>query len=589
VIFQFGQHSLDTETVELKAGSVAVDLEPQTFLLLQFLVENRDRVVSKDEIFEAVWEGRIVADSTLGFAVNAARRAVDDDGKAQAVIRTFPRRGFRFVAPLIEAQVEEVIDEAGTDDPLTPRQKALSSSDGPPDGTAATRPGAARRWRMPAIAVAVLVIIATGGLLVWQPWEPTLMSASVENTTFPIHNKPSIAVLAFQNMSDDPDQEYFADGMTEDIITDLSKLSSLFVTARNSSFQYKGQAVGVKQVGRELGVQYVVEGSVRRAGNQVRITAQLIDSETGGHVWAERYDGSLDDVFALQDKVTGQIIDALRIQLTPSERLAVDTHGTDKPMAYDAYLRGLGLLAERKYIDTEGNAAAQATFEEAIRLDPDYAQAYAGLSWAKWLSLASISFDSSENEVFDLAEKSLALNDNALARRTLAKKYFAPLGLYGTINKSADLAVVELEAAERLQPNDPDVLADLAMALSFAGRPGDAHTLIQKAMELNPSHPDWYFAASGIAYLLKNETELAIRDLQRWSEATPSWDVPYAFLASAYGLAGQAEAAKTAWDRHRHLLRGAKRSAYSMKRQWPMAPAEEEKFFRGLEIAGAFE
>jgi TolB-like protein len=396
-------------------------------------------------------------------------------------------------------------------------------------------------------------------------------------------------VLAFQNMSDDPSQEYFADGMAEDIITDLSKLSALFVIARNSSFQYKGQTVDVKQVGRELGVRYIVEGSVRRAGNQVRITAQLIDAETGGHVWAERYDGSLDDVFALQDKVTGQIIDALRLELTPSERLAVDARGTDISAAYDAYLRGLGLLAERKNLDTEGNAAAQATFEEAIRLDPGYAQAYAGLSWAKWLYVATINFASSKDEVFNLAEKSLALNDNALAHRTLAKKYFAPLGVGIFTNKSADLAVVELEAAKRLQPNDPDVLADLAMALSFAGRPGDALTLIQKAMELNPSHPDWYFAASGIAYLLTDETELAIRDLQRWSEATQSWPVPYAFLASAYGLAGQAEAAKTAWDRHRQLLRGAKRSAYAMKRQWPMAPTEEEKFFRGLEIAGAFE
>ena len=267
----------------------------------------------------------------------------------------------------------------------------------------------------------------------------------------------------------------------------------------------------------------------------------------------------------------------------------MDARGTDILAAYDAYLRGLSLLAERKYIDTEGNAAAQATFEEAIRLDPGYAHAYAGLSWAKWLYIASINTFASKDEVFNLAEKSLALNDNALAHRTLAKKYFAPLAVYVTTNKSADLAMIELEAANRLQPNDPDVLADLAMALSFAGRPDDAHTLIQKAMELNPSHSDWYFAASGMAYLLTDETELAIRDLRRWSEGVPSWNVPYVFLASAYGLAGQAEAAKTALDRHRHLLRGIKKSAYAMKRQWPMAPTEEEKFFRGLEIAGAFE
>jgi tetratricopeptide (TPR) repeat protein len=265
------------------------------------------------------------------------------------------------------------------------------------------------------------------------------------------------------------------------------------------------------------------------------------------------------------------------------------SHGTDVPEAYDAYLRGTRLLSVGRHLDTKSNAAAQAIFEEAIRLDPGYAQAYAGLSWAKWLYKATINNFASKDEVFNLAEKSLALKDNALAHRTLAKKYFAPLGVYVTTNKSADLAVVELEAAKRLQPNDPDVLSDLAMALSFAGRPGDALTLIQKAMELNPSHPDEYFAASGIAYLLTDETELAIRDLQRWSEGVPSWNVPYVFLASAYGLAGQAEAAKTALERHRYLIKGIKRSAYAMKRQWPMAPTEEEIFFRGLEIAGAFE
>ena len=280
-----------------------------------------------------------------------------------------------------------------------------------------------------------------------------------------------------------------------------------------------------------------------------------------------------------------EITDASPVQLTQ----AMESHGTDVPAAYDAYLRGMRLLSVGQHLDTEGNAAAQATFKEAIRLDPGYAEGYAGLSWAKWLYVASIDNFTPKDEVFNLAEKSLALNDNALAHRTLAKKYFAPLGVYVTTNKSADLAVVELEAAKRLQPNDPDVLADLALALAFAGRPGDALIFIQKAMELNPSHPDWYFAASGIAYLLTDETELAIRDLKRWSESTPSWNVPYVFLASAYGLAGRVEAAKTALDRHRNLIRGIKKSAYAMKRQWPMAPTEEEKFFRGLEIARAFE
>ncbi len=576
------QHAIDVQrAMAARNASVPADRRME----IRMGINVGDVIVEEDDLF--------------GDGVNVAARL---EGLAEPGGICISGSAYEQVRDKLQADLEDLGEQhvKNIDRPIQAYRVQLDVGSSPKTTSQQAR---ARRPLIIAGAVVVTTLLVAGGLYAWveqgQPVSPG--KATVSNVVVAVEadssDKPvsglrdnlSIAVLAFQNMSDDPSQEYFADGIAEDIITDLSKLSSLFVTARNSSFQYKGRAVDVKQVGRELGVRYVVEGSVRRSGNQVRITAQLIDSETGGHVWAERYDGSLDDVFALQDKVTGQIIDALRVQLTPSERLAVDTRGTGKPMAHDAYLRGVGLLAERKQLDTEGNKAAQAAFEEAIRLDPGYALAYAGLGWAKWLYSASISNVASKDEAYNLAEKSLALADNALAHRTLAKKYFAPLNLYGTINKSADLAVVELEAAKRLQPNDPDVLADLAIALSFAGRPGDAHTLIRKAMELNPSHPDWYFAASGIGYLLSGETELAIRDLQRWSESTPSWNVPYAFLASAYGVAGQIEAAKTALKRHRHLIGGAKKSAYAMKRQWPMAPTEEEIFFRGLEVAGAFE
>ena len=410
-----------------------------------------------------------------------------------------------------------------------------------------------------------------------------------KNQPLKLPDKPSIAVLAFQNMSDDPSQEYFADGMAEDIITDLSKLSALFVIARNSSFQYKGQTVDVKQVGRELGVRYVVEGSVRRAGNQVRITAQLIDAETGGHIWAERYDGSLDDVFALQDQVTGQIIDALRVQLTPSERLAVDTRGTDEPAAYDAYLRGLRLLAERKRIDVDANRAAQAEFEEAIRIDPDYALAIAGLAWTKWLSIETINAYDSPDKPFELAEISLGLNDNALAHRVLSKRHFTLQSVVVFSTKKLDLAVAELEAAQRLQPNDPDILSDLAAALSFAGRPQEALTLIQKAMELNPNHPGWYFGPSGIALLLTGESERAVRHLRTWSswsEPNPSWRVPYIFLAAALANSGDVAAAKTAVARFNELYRGTRTTLRYVRSIWPMAGEQEAVFQRGLRLAG---
>lgn len=452
-----------------------------------------------------------------------------------------------------------------------------------------------------AIAAAIgLVVLAAGGAAFWwQPWTLGVKPATDARTTLPVSDKPSIAVLPFQNMSNDKNQDHFADGIAEDVITDLSKIAGLFVIARNTSFQYRGGSLDLAEVGRKLGVQYILEGSVRRSGDKVRITAQLIDSMTGGHVWAERYDGTLADVFSVQDKVTGQIIGALKLQLTPTERQAVATHGTDNPAAYDAYLRGLRLLSERRRLDVDANLAAQAAFEEAIRLDPDYALAYAGLSWAKWLSVETINVFQSTGEIFSLAERSITLKDNALAHRTLAKRHFSLLNAFVQTTKKMDAAVAELEAAAQLQPNDSDVLADLAMALSFAGRPDEALELVQRAMERNPNHPDWYFAASGIAFLLVGKPNRAVRDLKKWSDSATAWNVPYVFLASALALSGDERRANSALSRF-DLLSSTlvptniktvgpfriRTTFYAIKRSWPMAPKQEKIFLKGLQIAG---
>ena len=234
MIYRFGDHTLDTEGFRLTARGEEIAVEPQVFALLQFLIEHHDRVISKDEIIEHVWDGRIVSDGTLNSRINSARRALGDDGKAQAVIKTFPRRGFRFVA--------EVTDDNA------PEAKA------------------------------------------------TLPSPST--------GKLSIAVLPFDNLSGDPEQEYFSDGITEDIITALSRIRQFFVIARNTAFTYKGQPMDVQAVAKELGVRYVLEGSVRRAGDRVRISAQLIDGAAGNQLWAEKYDRGLEDVFEVQDEIT---------------------------------------------------------------------------------------------------------------------------------------------------------------------------------------------------------------------------------------------------------------------------------------------
>src|ERR1700737_3185609 len=241
----FGDHVLDTARRELSRGGEQIELEPQVFDLLAYLLRNRERVVSKEDLLASVCGGRIVSDATLDSRIAAARRVVGDSGAAQTLIRTFARKGVRFVG--------EVREEA--------KPAALA----------------------PEMAA--------------EPGRPELA----------LPDKPSIAVLPFANLSGDPEQEYFADGMVEEIITALSRIRWLFVIARNSSFTYKGQAVDVKQAGGELGVRYVLEGSGRKGGNRVRITAQLIDAVTGTHLWADRFDGLIEDVFELQDKVASSV------------------------------------------------------------------------------------------------------------------------------------------------------------------------------------------------------------------------------------------------------------------------------------------
>jgi len=448
-----------------------------------------------------------------------------------------------------------------------------------------------RRKHLVAVATTVLagaIAILVGGYYLASSDRGIVSRKAGPQSISSLSDKPSIAVLAFQNMSDDPSQEYFADGIAEDIITDLSKLSGLYVIARNSSFQYKGQNVDVKRIGRDLGVKHVLEGSVRRAGDQVRITAQLVDAETGSHIWAERYDGTLSDVFSVQDRVSGQIIGALKVQLTPTERREVDAHATEEPAAYDAYLRGLKLLAELKRIDVSANSAAQLEFAEAIRLDPNFALAYAGLAWAKWLYATTIAIPlEPADQIFELAESSIALRDNALAHRTLSKQHFSLDTWFARTTGQLDLAVAELEAAQRLQPTDPDILADLATVLSFVGRPDEALTLIQRAVQLNPNHPDWYFLASGIALLLTQNPTPAAEHLRKWSEINPSWHVPYIFLAAALANAGNQDGAKEALARFDELYyRGSTKTLRFVRYSWPMAAEQEKIFLRGLRSAG---
>ncbi|MEE9611270.1 MAG: adenylate/guanylate cyclase domain-containing protein [Desulfatiglandales bacterium] len=348
--------------------------------------------------------------------------------------------------------------------------------------------------------------------------------------------KPSIAVLPFVNMSRDPEQEYFSDGITEDLITDLSKISSLFVIARQSVFTYKGKSVKIEQVGQELGVRYVLEGSVRKAGERVRITAQIVDATTGYHLWAERYDRELQDIFALQDEVTQKIVAALEVKLARDEKKRLVHKETGNLEAYDYYLRG---LEYSKRLTGEADAKAQEMFKRSIKLDQEFAQAYVGLGWTyfhEWSSGRSKD-PGSLNKAFELAQRAISLNDSLPQAHCL-------LGFAFLWKKQHEHAIAELEKVITLDPNDAEGHAGLGEILSWAGRGEEAIGLVNEAMRLNPHYPVWYLSILGWAYALTGRYEEASDALHRALIRNPDFLTTHVILATVYIETGHIEEAR---------------------------------------------
>jgi adenylate cyclase len=363
-----------------------------------------------------------------------------------------------------------------------------------------------------------------------------IASLSGMDTPLELPDKPSIAVLPFVNMSDDPKQEYFSDGITEDLITDLSKISGLFVIARNSVFVYKGRSVEVKEIGLELGVQYVLEGSVRKAGDRVRITAQLVDAIKGYHLWAERYDRELSDVFALQDEVAQKIVTALAVTLTEDEQKHLLHKETDNLEAFDHYLRG---SEYKKRFTKEANVQARKMFERAIDLDPRFALAHAELAlthvddWCMGWSEDPQSLD----RALESAQRAIALDESLpLAHRTLGHVYLW--------KKQHGEAIAAVERAVALDPNDAEGYAELGRILAWAGRPQEAAKRLKRAMRLNPHFPVWYLYILGQAYTFTGRYEEAIDVLKRALIRNPDFLPTHMVLAFIYSETGRKDEAR---------------------------------------------
>ena len=489
VRFQFEDCLLDNDRRELVRGSTPVAVGPQVFDLLVHLLQNREHVVSKDALFDTVWQGRIVSESTLTSHINAARRAIGDTGREQRLIRTIARKGFRFVGDVIAPDPDAALLEPGPAAAAEPRGDPM-----PPD------------------------------------------------------DRPSICVLPFLNLSGDPAEDYFVDGVVEDIITAFSRNRWLFVIARNSSFAYKGRSIDVRQAGRELGVRYVLEGSVRKAANRVRITGQLIDAATGRQLWAERFEEALYDIFALQDQVAESVSGAIAPQLERAEIERAKRTPTESMHAYDYYLRG---IANQHRGDRESTAEALALFNKAVELDPNFASAHAMAAWCLfWFKVNGWLTDPAEiDEGIRLARRALDLGRDDAVAMTRAGHVLGHLG------KDLHSGIAWLDRALVLNPNLAAAWFLGGFLRTWVGEPDSAIRHFERAMRLSPLDPELYRMQGGMAaaHLFAGRHDEATEWAEKSFRDLPSFLLSTGVIAAGHALAGRMERARPAVEHLRGL------------------------------------
>jgi TolB-like protein/Tfp pilus assembly protein PilF len=490
VEFLFSDYTLDVDRRELRCSSEVIDVEPQVFDLLRYLVQNRDRVVSKDDLVAKVWDGRAVADSTIASRINAARRALRDSGRAQTLIRTIPRKGVRFIGDVHaspkgdEPAFAAGAASAGTTEPVRPALRAL--------------------------------------------------------------DRPAVGVLPFVNMSDDPEQEYFSNGISEDIITALSKLRWLSVSARCASFSYKSRSVDLRGIGNALGVGYLVGGSVRKSGRRVRITAQLTDVTTGIQVWGERFDRGVDDAFAAHDEIT----DAIVATIEPQVYAAENYHAQRKPPeGLDGWDLTVQALSHFWRLSRRDNLAAQALLEKAVSINPKHVQA-----------LAVLSFSHSCGAHMGWEERAWSVASHqhthmAAIRADDGDPWAHLAAAFANVHlERVEDALAAFEAALRLNPNFALAHGLYGLALSWAGRWQEGGDAARRALRLSPHDPFTAIHKGVLGY-----TAFVARDYDeamRWARDGIRQRADFAWanrvLVAAAAMKGDTNVAKAALQALRH-------------------------------------
>jgi TolB-like protein/Flp pilus assembly protein TadD len=520
VIYSFGNYSLDVDQQELRREEDLVSVEPQVLDLLLFLIRNRERVVSKDDLITHVWNGRVVSDSTLTSRISAARRALGDDGQSQRFIRTIARKGVRFVADVSENHRSCHLRTAGT---------ALNTDHNP----------------------------------VWA-------SQQVD--------RPSIAVLPFKNMSGDPEQDYFSDGVTEDIITALSRLKWFYVIARNSTFALKGSNVDLREVGLDLGVQYLLKGSIRKSGNRMRVTAQLADAATGTYIWAEQYDRELVELFALQDEITARVIAAIEPKLLATEGRRSQTRSIDELDAWDLVARAVTQFWKLAPAESE---AAIAILHRAVQRYPKYASAHSLLAFALliaghmgWRSSAE------DRELADrLAHRAVELEDED-------PWPFMALGYLAFTARRTDDSVGFYRSAAERNPNFAAAYGFAGWALSHDGRTDDAIEYLHTAIRMSPRDPFnvFYMVGFAAAHYMASRYDEAADWARRALDVRSSHLGARRKLCASLAQAGRIEEAQSEMKQLKELQPHL--SIAWVKQYVPYTPRPMRHFLVGMRKAG---
>ncbi len=526
LIYLFENYSLDVDRLELRRGSELVPVEPQVLDLLHYLIRNRDHVVTKDDLIADVWQGRIVSESTLSSRIAAARQVIGDTGDDQRLIRTIARKGIRFVGDVQEKEAPEPV--AAVSFELAAKSEAPASSPAP---------------QLP--------------------------------------DKPSIAVLPFTNMSGDPEQEYFSDGLTEDIITGLSQQPWFFVIARNSTFSYKGKAVDVREAGAQLGVRYILEGSVRKADRRVRVTSQLIDATSGNHLWADRYDRDLADIFELQDELTAKVIGSVSPQILVAEAARIRRKPTHSIDAWDLVMQALPCMWR---MTTEDHHRALELLQKAVTLDPRYAHAHALIGW---IYVTMFNLDT-RRRIGEFTEQALAAGAKAVALDDHEPWGHLVLGLGHARRRRSEYALTHLSRAVELNPSFALAYAGLGYALAVGGQPERGLQELEQAHRLSPRDPFLALYSPIVRYMAMfalNRYEETVQICRSTIALHPNHAGAWRLLTVSLGLLGRISEAEEALAKTLTLQPDLS-SAHVENDTVFVDPADRARFLEGLRKAG---